>query len=600
MVRREPGGAMSRIMAVAAAMAVVAALAAANLADAAEKVVLQLHGPAQFEFAGYYAALWKGFYDQAGLSVEIKPGEAKAGAGRGAASADPVREVTEGRAQFGTGGGEVVVRTAQGQPLLLLAPIFQRSGAGIYYRAEDDLASPGALADVKVGRLPASDPLDIELVTALKAEGIDPEKLKSVPLEPGQEVAALVDGRVEAVPGSAWDLPWRAHENGLTAKVINPADYRVEFYGDTLFTLRRFADAKPEVVRAFRAASLKGWEYALTHQDEIADRLLAELPRLAAISDPAGFMKYQAELARALARFPAVALGHSNPDRWNRIQMALLQSGAVLRTADPAEFVYDPDAAARSRTDHRAIALLAGALGLVVLATLWLLLRRRRRPERAVAAPGAAAASPTSTAAAAETAGATASRSGAIAATSPPRPVVPAKTAQTGPAPTDLNAVVTRLERTLRQRVPRRVAFRLSLLPELWQCRVDPQAVRALVLDLVDAAAAELKGKGDLVVGTRNYAFTEANLAATPGAQPGEYVRVTVRDNGSGLSDEALDKVFDAAATTRPSAALAKATMQRLGGFVRIESAESVGTAIHLYFPRASEKATAKPAAAAE
>ena len=174
--------------------------------------------------------------------------------------------------------------------------------------------------------------------------------------------------------------------------------------------------------------------------------------------------------------------------------------------------------------------------------------------------------------------------------------------AEAGPPPTDVNAVVTRLERTLRQRVPRRVGFRLSLLPELWQCRVDPQAVRALVLDLVDAAAADLKGSGDLVVGTRNFAFTEANLAATPGAQLGEYVRVTVRDNGPGLSDEALDRVFDAAATVRPSAALAAETMRRLAGFARVESAEGVGTAVHLYFPRivGNAEAPAKPAAAAE
>ena len=154
---------------------------------------------------------------------------------------------------------------------------------------------------------------------------------------------------------------------------------------------------------------------------------------------------------------------------------------------------------------------------------------------------------------------------------------------------------MTRLERILRGRVPRRVAFRLSLLPELWGCGVDPQAVRALVLDLVDAAAADLSGKGDLVVGTRNYAFTESNLPTTPGAQLGEYVRVTVRDNGLGLTDEALDNIFDAAATVRPSAALAKQTMQCIGGFVRVESAEGVGTAVHLYFPRAAGDAAAAP-----
>ena len=144
------------------------------------------------------------------------------------------------------------------------------------------------------------------------------------------------------------------------------------------------------MARAFRAASLKGWEYALTHQDEIADRLLADLPRLPGIGDPAGFIKYQAELARALARFPAVALGHSNPDRWNRIQASLLQSGAVLRTAEPGDFVYDPDAAARSRTDNRALTLLAAPLAAAVLLTLWFWQRHRRRPSRAAALPAAA------------------------------------------------------------------------------------------------------------------------------------------------------------------------------------------------------------------
>src|SRR2546429_8119311 len=98
------------------------ARAFAPAATAAETVVLQLHGPAQFEFAGYYAALWQGFYRDSGLSVEIKPG-----AGRGEAPIDPVPQVTEGRAQFATGTAELVVRPAPGPPPLLLAPTFPPS-----------------------------------------------------------------------------------------------------------------------------------------------------------------------------------------------------------------------------------------------------------------------------------------------------------------------------------------------------------------------------------------------------------------------------------------------------------------------------------------
>src|SRR5712692_1656517 len=228
---------MSRPLAIAA---VLTAMAFADAASAAEKLVLQLHGPAQFEFAGYYAALWQGFYRDAGLEVEIKPG-----ADRGQPAIDPVREVTEGRAQFATGTTELVVRTAQGLPLLLLAPIFQQSGAAVYYRADADFPSPGALAKAKLGRLPASDILDIELATALKAEGIDRSKLRSVALEPGQIDTALGDRSVDAAIGSAWGLPWLARDQGIALKSFNPADYRVEFYGDTLFALQRLANREP-------------------------------------------------------------------------------------------------------------------------------------------------------------------------------------------------------------------------------------------------------------------------------------------------------------------------------------------------------------------
>ena len=107
-----------------------------------------------FEFAGYYAALWKGFYQEAGLAVEIRPGGTSGGA-----ALDPARELAEGRAQFGTGTMQLIIRAAQGLPLLLVAPIFQESGAAIYYRTDTDFSSPAALVRARVGRLPASEQL---------------------------------------------------------------------------------------------------------------------------------------------------------------------------------------------------------------------------------------------------------------------------------------------------------------------------------------------------------------------------------------------------------------------------------------------------------
>jgi ABC-type nitrate/sulfonate/bicarbonate transport system substrate-binding protein len=557
-------------------MACAVALAVAGLANAAaaDPLVLQLRGPAQFQYAGYYAALWQGFYAEAGLTVEIQPG-----APRGQTPTDPVRELAEGRAQFGVGGTELVIRAAQGLPLLLLAPIFQQSGTVVYYRADADFGSPAALGKAKVARLPASDSLGLELATALRAEGIDPDKLKSTPVEAGQTLGVLADKTVDVAPGSVWDLPWLAKERNLNLKSFNPADYRVEFYGDTLFTLQRLAKNQPDVVRGFRLASLKGWDYALQHPDEIAGRLVATLPRPPGITDAAGFARYQTDVARRLTRYADIPLGHSNPDRWNRIEASLLGVGALLRTVDADEFLYDPDAEARSRTDLRAFALLGATLvgGLVVLARLWLRWNRRSAP--AAVSAGAPSAPPRQRVRA--------------------RPVAPASPE---PVAADLNTMLTRLERTIRQRLPRGVDYRASLLSGLWQCRADPKTVSGLVLGLVAEAGA---GGGRLILGTRNAAFDDGSVTDTPGAEIGEFVRVTIRDGGPGLSDEALDQVLDPALTTRPGAAGAAETMRRLGGFIRVESAEGVGTAVHLYFPRLAEAAATaatddKPAAAAE
>src|SRR5207244_7238492 len=282
-------------------------------------------------------------------------------------------------------------------------------------------------------------------------------KLKTVAIEPGKIAAALADRTVDAAIGSAWDMPWLAREKRLALKSFNPGDYRVEFYGDTLFALKRLARTEPDTVRRFRAASLKGWDYALQHPHEMAGQLTANLPAPPGIADAPGFAAYQLEVARRLARYPDVPLGHSNPDRWNRIEASLFGAGAVLRTMDADDFVYDPDAEARSRADFRAFAILGATLfaGLLITVLFWL---RWRRP---VPVRARRSAPPTPPQRAARPAARPSAQPNAapVAATRPE------------PAPADLNGMLNRLERTIRRRLPRGPTLRLSLLPELWPCR---------------------------------------------------------------------------------------------------------------------------------
>jgi len=97
------------------ALAVAMMLLAASAARALDVVTLQLKWSHQFQFAGYYAALEKGFYRDAGLQVEIR---------EGGPNVDAIEDVVAGRADFGVGTSGALIARARGQNIVVLAAVF--------------------------------------------------------------------------------------------------------------------------------------------------------------------------------------------------------------------------------------------------------------------------------------------------------------------------------------------------------------------------------------------------------------------------------------------------------------------------------------------
>jgi hypothetical protein len=342
-------------------------------------------------------------------------------------------------------------------------------------------------------------------------------------------------------------------------------------------------------------------------------RLVTDKAGAPAVSDIAGFDHFQADVAKRLSRYPDIPLGYSNPNRWTQIEAGMLGAGVLERSADLTSFVYSP--AVEPTRDNGiyggvyggfyrlATVAAAIAVGVAVLTGAvwygWQFWRRRAaRPaagETEAEPPRRLELPPTPV---------FALRRAAPAPPPTPSPAPPPPPPL--PPPTDLNAVLAPLERRVRQRVRGKVRFRFSLLPGLWPCRTEGGAVAAAVLDLVSAATAAMDADGTLIIGTRNFTFDTISIADYPGARIGQFARITVRDNGPGLTDSEFTRIADPDATTRPAIAKAAAVMERLGGFLRVESAEEVGTAVHLYFARvsdaneASETAPTSPKPAAQ
>lgn len=301
-----------------------------------QKVTLQVRWDHQYQFAGYYAAKWNGYYRDAGFDVYIRSAITQDGKILSA-----TEEVGNGTADFGVGAADILLARDKGIPLVVLASIFQQSASEFYARNKTRLYVPFDLLNLKVARN-VNDLIDVELQAMLQSEGINPNNITAYPHFPG--IQHLVDDRVDVIPGYRISAPFEFQKQGLETKVLRPIHYGIDFYGDSLFTTRKRVDQDSEAADRFTQASIKGWEYALEHPEEIADKISQELPRMAPIQNGTfrEFNRFQMNGVKELTLYPIIDVGHVNPDRWRRMNELMQNLGIIQSPLSIDEFVFDP------------------------------------------------------------------------------------------------------------------------------------------------------------------------------------------------------------------------------------------------------------------
>lgn len=338
---------------------------------ATDKVTLQLRWDHQFQFAGYYVAEWKGYYDEAGLDVEIK------------SAVEPkqilsaVEEVAAKRADFGIGAADILKARDEGIPLVVVASIFQNSAAAFYTRDETTINSPVDFAHLKVARRP-NDLIDIEFQALLKAEGIDHTKIESFPHKPG--IDHLISGEVDVIPGYSINIPFTAYNQNSAVNEIRPIEYGIDFYGDSIFTHEDMIRKHPDLVNRFKEASTKGWQYALENQEETINYIVNTYQRVRTVDDLKKFNMFQAKGIEEITHYPVIEVGHMNPDRWQKMHTTLRSIGIVEGDLNIRDFIYSPDEFAELRAEKLDKALKYSALAIVIFIaaiTIWIQMLRR-------------------------------------------------------------------------------------------------------------------------------------------------------------------------------------------------------------------------------
>ncbi len=315
---------------------------------APDRVTLQLKWTHAFQFAGYYAALEKGYYREAGLDVTIV--EATPGV-------DPIKNVLEGRAQFGVGTSSLLLERGAGRPVVALAVIFQHSPYVLIARRESATQGIHDLVGKRIMLEPQSD----EVLAYLKAEGIPLARITRV--EHTYDTRDLIEGRVDAIAGYIINQPYDLDRARFPYDIYTPRSAGIDFYGDNLFTTEAELQAHPARVKAFRAASLRGWQYAIEHPEEIVDLILARYSQ----RRTRDYFLFEARQMMALLRPELIEVGYMYPGRWRHIAATYADIGMLRPDFDLKGFLYDPHP---PPPDLRWLYALAGAVALVMAIVL--------------------------------------------------------------------------------------------------------------------------------------------------------------------------------------------------------------------------------------
>jgi PAS domain S-box-containing protein len=165
------------------------------------------------------------------------------------------------------------------------------------------------------------------------------------------------------------------------------------------------------------------------------------------------------------------------------------------------------------------------------------------------------------------------------------------------PQPSDLNELVGVFDALLRRASGETIAFETSFAPELWIADVDQAQFQSALLNLVVNARDAMPAGGSLVIETANAVVDAPKAAALGEIAPGEYVVVSVRDTGSGMTEETRAKAIEPFFTTKEVGKGSGLGLSQVYGFVRqsngqieIESAPGEGTVVRLYLPRSSSQ----------
>ena len=311
-------------------LALLAAAATEARAQAPDTVTLQLKWVAQAQFAGYYAAKAKGFYEAERLDVTLRPG---------GPDLLPERGVIGGGAQFGVDWlSNLLNARDRGVPVVNIAQVFASSATREIAFKSSGIRGPADLRGRKVAVWLAGN--EYPLFATLEKYGIDRRRDLTIVPQPF-DMKLLLERKVDAAAATTYNEYKQVLDAGVKSEDLVVIDFNREgtaMLEDGVFATSDWlrAPGNKAIAARFLRASLKGWEHCRARPDECIDVVLRESPRLG--RDHQAWMMAEVNKLIWGPPAPGTPFGKMDPEAFKRTAEIALKFGVIKKPADSGAY----------------------------------------------------------------------------------------------------------------------------------------------------------------------------------------------------------------------------------------------------------------------
>jgi NitT/TauT family transport system substrate-binding protein len=263
-------GIMKKVFLLAAVSAL--AIIGAGNAEAADKLLFALQWIPNGNHFGVFAAKEEGFYKEAGLDVDIQ---------RGFGSGDTAKRVAVGNADVGIAdAGSVILGRSNGLKLKFVASFYEKSPDVIFFMKNNGIEKPKDLEGKTIGATTGEAGEKLIPMFAEKT-GFDSKKLSVLNIAPSAKYASLVAKSVDSIVGFVNEAPpieAAARKTGLQVGQFVFADVGIDYYSLGIVASDKMIAERPDAVRRFVAATMKGYAWAIKNPERAADDFVKNYP----------------------------------------------------------------------------------------------------------------------------------------------------------------------------------------------------------------------------------------------------------------------------------------------------------------------------------